>query len=225
MDQTTQPAPQGQKKGLSTSTKVIIGVLVAMVLFGMLAIIGGAIVIMVVAKNIKEANMDSYTYSDWEYTSYDDASTSWTPYTDTFGRFSGSFPAYPTYETDSTPITGSDVLVWYDMYSSEDLDGYYSITVSEYPVEIDLGEPEANLNNALDGLLASTGASLVTSGFESVEGNTALYYLASTSDGIYLEGKSIVQGQVLYQLMVAYEDEAASAEGREQFFSSFELNQ
>lgn len=226
MDQTTQPSAQGEKKGLTTSTKVIIGILAALVAFGILVVIGVAILITVVSKNAINNIDTSYEYSsDWS-SYYDDTTYGeWQPFTDSWGRFNVELPGYPTTEMDSTPVTGTDVSVWYDMYSSEDENAYYSVTVSEYPIEVDLGEPEDNLSTGLDGLLASTGASLMISSFEEVQGNTALSFTASTPDGIYLQGKSIVQGQVLYQLMVAYEDGDASAEGRDRFFNSFVLVQ
>lgn len=227
---TEQAAPGvGEKKGLSTSTKVIIGILVAMVGFGIMAAIGVMILISVVSKNIMNGQLDSsyeWSYEDgMEYYDYSSSSGSWQPFDDNFGRFSVEVPSYPYYETNSTPVTGTDISVWYDMYSAEEEDAFYTVTVAEYPADIDLGEPEDNLQNALDSLLLSSSASLITSEMTSLQGNTALHYIAQTTDGIYLEGKSIVQGQVLYQVMVAYDDGDATAERRAKFFDSFVLNQ
>jgi len=185
--------------------------------------------ISVVSKNVMNGQMDSsyeWSYGDgMEEYDYNAGFGSWQPFDDTFGRFSMELPSYPYYETNSTPVTGTDISVWYDMYSAEEADAFYTVTVAEYPIEIDLGEPETNLQNALDSLLISSSASLISSEMTSIQGNTALHYVAQTSDGFYLEGESIVQGQVLYQLMVAYDDGDATAERRSKFFESFSLNQ
>ena len=156
-------------------------------------------------------------------TDYFTDSESWKEFYSPVGRFTASFPTYPEHEKNELEIEGAGVTVAYDSYSSVTPDGTaYIISISEYPAEIDTATPEVNLEGALNGMIQSReGNELVSSGMTTFGEYTAMeYHIQNPLDGVTLKGQSIMRGQTLYQMVVAYETNAYDDDAYQRFLDS-----
>ncbi|MDX9964278.1 hypothetical protein [Desulfobacter postgatei] len=154
-------------------------------------------------------------------------SSSWKKFESPVGRFSATFPTYPTHDSENLDIPGTQLVMKYDMYSSETSDGTaYMINTSTYSDEIDVSNPETNLEGALNGMLASSeGNELVSSNLTTFNGNSALDYLVfNKGEGeIYMKGKIILSGQTMCQLLVAYEKSNYNENNYNKFINSLTI--
>lgn len=148
----------------------------------------------------------------------------WKEFNSAVGGFRATFPSYPNQETDSLQIPGIESPVKYNSYSSETQNGtFYMVMVSKYPPEVDTSNPDKNLEGALNGIINSReGNQLVSSNMTYLTGNRALDFVISNGD-ITVQGKAVIKGQNIYEIMVAYENGNLNLEDYNKFMSSFVL--
>lgn len=151
---------------------------------------------------------------------------SWHALTPEDGLFTASMPTGASETSEYVPVGDSDESLLQKTYSSTDETGNgFLIMTLVYPSAFDEAKTDEVLGSALDGMInAVPGNQLANSEFETFNGLRALDF-AMTNDTVNYQGKLMLQGRVLYQALVTYEDGALSDETLAYFLSSFEPTQ
>jgi hypothetical protein len=149
--------------------------------------------------------------------------SSWEEFRSPTGTFSVLFPRYPSHSSEVVKLPDTQLAVMYDSYVSTDTNGTaYLINVSEYPPEVDISNPTANLEGALNGMVAANeGGQLLSSNMTVYKEYPAIDYLVQAGD-VGLKGRIVLVGHKMYQLMVSYHEATHDAQAYSTFIESFE---
>ena len=175
--------------------------------------------------SMNSSSTETETASQENVENYFADTSEWKNFVSTSG-FSVTVPKYPTSETDTINIPNSDVMMKIDTYTSDEPNGTtYLITVNT-PLGVTSDVPLTNFDGPLNGMLASDPSNKLIASAKATteEGRPALNYLIENGAGGYLmKGKLILDGTVMYNLMVAYESQNYNDSNINKFINSFTL--
>lgn len=185
-----------------------------------------AVVLFFVAAGIDTSKESSPTEKtiQQDVVSYFTDTSSWKNFVSTSG-FSVLVPKYPTSDSRNIPIPNSDLVMQLDAYTSETSDGTtYSITVNT-PLGVTSDKPLTSFDGPLNGMLASDPTNkLISSSKTTFNGKSALDYLIKNEGGGYfMKGKLILNGTIMYTLMLGYEGKNYNESDYNKFINSFVL--
>lgn len=188
------------------------------------AVVAVALFFVALGIDISKESSPTEKTTQQDVTNYFTDTTSWKNFVSTSG-FSILVPKYPTSETQNIPIPNSDLVMQLDTYTSETSDGTtYLITVNT-PLGVSSDKPLTNFDGPLNGMLASDPTNkLVSSSKTTFNGRSALDYLIKNEGGGYfMKGKLILNGTIMYALMLAYESKNYNENDYNKFINSFVL--
>lgn len=150
----------------------------------------------------------------------------WLEYNATAGQFKVQLPKYPeinSYEVQipNTTIkyTENDYMVEVDDYTS------YYVTSAVLPAEVDISDPNKNLEGSVNGSVQSTeGNELISSQFTKYKGNPAVDYIIDNSTiGLTMYCRAVLAGNRLLILAASYEKNSYNNDDYNKFVNSLEL--
>lgn len=149
----------------------------------------------------------------------------WKEFNSALAGFYVLFPVYPSHESTPTYSSALEETITLELYSSEQKDGTtYAVAYIKYPEKTNTSVPENNLEGALNGMLQGNGSKLISSNFSNFNSYKAVDFVAYIEkDGIYIKGKIILAGKVLYQLQVIYETKNSANVQYDKFINSFKI--
>ncbi|WP_194843994.1 hypothetical protein [Candidatus Clavichlamydia salmonicola] len=142
--------------------------------------------------------------------------------------FSISLPLKPEHSKQIIEIANPETKIFYETYISEpSVDAVYVISVWEYPANIKIKDPEANLQEGFSGmLLALPDSRVLLMKSKEVQGFHALEFHVKNA-GLMFKGELISMDNILYQIFTVYKDsgkQAATAKkDYEHFINSFKI--
>lgn len=158
--------------------------------------------------------------------------SAWKEFNSSIDKFKVLFPAYPTHSTssqqiinDTTSAKYNDLVMKTSIYTSTQANGVsYFVGSYYYPLELLSTNSELNLKNDLDGMLSAE-TRLISNKVTNFGKYPALdFTIQSIKDNnIFIKGKSIMVGEVIYRLTVAYEIKNYSENDYNKFINSFVL--
>lgn len=155
---------------------------------------------------------------------------SWPPYHSIIGKFKVTFPLTPQHEVKSVQVPNIDYDIRYEVYSCTiDPDLAYVVSSVEYPQEVNISNPEVNLEGSLNGILNSTpNNELVSSDFTTHDKYKALDFIIKNgfimkNKELYIKGKIIILDKRAYTLMYQYTKDKYNEYYYNKFVNSFEI--
>ena len=158
-------------------------------------------------------NVDTSAYSAY----------GWSKYSAPNGNFTAEFPIFPTYEQDKLPYDDSGATFDYETYSAETSSAFYSVGVFYYPASLDLSDVDARLQGAVDGMVGSTGGTVISSEYSYFQNYRSINYTLRTSDGLELKGLAAVVDHTVYQLLSVYSADAYNDADFQHFIEAFQI--
>jgi len=148
----------------------------------------------------------------------------WKEFTSAKSGFSVKFPTEPEHVEQKIDIPRTDLSIHYNTYISEpDESVVYVISVWNYPAEIDMSNPEANLQDGFGGMLSALpGSQVVSMQMGEQQGYKALSFLVK-NDEIYFQGKLILVYNTLYQVFAVYKGKEEMESSYQEYINSFNL--
>ncbi|MCH9610587.1 MAG: hypothetical protein S4CHLAM81_04290 [Chlamydiales bacterium] len=148
----------------------------------------------------------------------------WKGFTAQKNGFQASFPTQPEHVEQKIPIPRTDLAIYYNTFISEPSeDVVYVISVWNYPAEIDMSNPEGNLQDGFGGMLSALpGSQVVSMQMGEQQGFKSLSFLVKNED-IYFQGKLILVYNTLYQVFAVYKAKDTLDTNYSRFIESFEL--
>ena len=138
--------------------------------------------------------------------------------------FQAEFPSNPEHIEQKIDIPRSDLSIRYNTFISEpNASAVYVISVWNYPAEIDMSKPEANLQDGFGGMLSALpGSSVLSMQMGEQQGFKSLSFLVK-NDEIYFQGKLVLVHHTLYQVFAVYRSPEKTSDDYEHFINSFML--
>ena len=149
---------------------------------------------------------------------------SWKGFTAAKSGFSVKFPSEPEHIEQKIDIPRTDLSIHYNTYVSEPNENVvYVISVWNYPAEIDMSKPEANLQDGFGGMLSALpGSQVVSMNMGEQQGFKTLSFLVK-NDEIYFQGKLVLVYNTLYQVFAVYKGKEEMENNYQQYINSFKL--
>ena len=161
-----------------------------------------------------DTSTDTSGYSDY----------GWAKYSAANGNFTAEFPIFPTYSQDALPLNEEGDTFNYEAYSAETASALYSVGVYYYPAELDLSDVDARLQGAVDGMVSSTGGSIVSTEYGYYDSYRSISYTIGATDGLELRGLAAVVDHTVYQLLNVYAAANYNEADFQHFIEAFELS-
>ena len=138
--------------------------------------------------------------------------------------FTARFPAAPDLSVGKVPIKDTDLSLIQEMHVAKDeQDNAYFAVTFVYPQPFDRDDPQKVLKTVLDGMVAALpGAKLTDSSTADYQGGPALEFVIEDAKGLITQGKLFFREQVLYQVMVTYEEGSLEDSAYLYFLESFQ---
>ena len=180
-------------------------------LFFMILFLGLVRLAVQVGYNALSGN-DSVVKVEDRLNDYFTSTSTWKEFVSTEGNFSASFPAYPSHDTKQLNMNGVSTILNVEMYYAVSSEGtYYSVSYTDYPLEVDTSIPKRNLEGALNGTLqAIEGGVLATSSLQDFGNHKAMAYIINENDGSLIVGENIMVGHRMYTLAIGFKQADAS---------------
>jgi len=139
--------------------------------------------------------------------------------------FKIKFPAYPYYEEDVYYYPDLATFLHYRQYAASLEDGTeYYVIITDYPPDQSFDDDRYNLEAAINSRLVGDWLNLISSQETMFDDYMAMDYLfQEIEDGYFLQGKFIMKGDILYDVMVAYDDGEYNDHDYNKFIDSFEF--
>ena len=148
----------------------------------------------------------------------------WQAFTAQKNGFQAAFPKAPEHVEQKIDIPRTDLSIRYNTFVCEpDENVVYVISVWNYPAEIDMSKPEANLQDGFGGMLSALpGSQVISMQMGEQQGFKSLSFLVKNED-IYFQGKLILVYNTLYQVFAVYKGKEDSDQSYTKFINSFKL--
>jgi len=148
----------------------------------------------------------------------------WVTFTSKENGFSVDLPKQPEQVHQKLDVPKTDLSIEYDTYVSEINDSVvYVVSVWHYPAELDMSQPEVNLQDGFGGMLSALPNSQVLNmKMTDVQSFKALEFLVKNDD-IYFQGRLILVYNTLYQVFSVYKGVDTTKTTYQQFSDSFTL--
>ena len=152
------------------------------------------------------------------------AQDSWKAFSAPQSGFSVDLPTQPEHIEQKIDIPKTDLSINYNTYISEpNEDVVYVISVWNYPAEIDMSQPEVNLQDGFGGMLSALpGSQVISMKMGELQGFKALEFLVKNDD-IFFQGKLVLVHNTLYQVFTVYKTTADMSKDYGHFIDSFKL--
>ena len=130
------------------------------------------------------------------------------------------FPQPPTRSEQILQVAGADVVLV--LHSAQGLDGAtYNLGTIEYPPQVNLDDPAANLIASVSGAAGNVGGRVLDQTVTVYQGAAAVEFRVEAAD-VQLTARHVLHGRRLYAQNVAYRGEEAPPETTA-FFTTFQL--
>lgn len=131
-----------------------------------------------------------------------------------------TFPTTPVESTQVLRIAGSDALL--RLHSAQTADGAtFNMGVIDYPPQVNLTDPAANLIASVSGAAGNVGGRVVQQEVILYRGSPAVEFLVEAQD-VRLRARHVLEGRRLYAQNVAYRGEI-EPDAADEFFRSLRL--
>jgi len=153
-----------------------------------------------------------------------ETSEAWKTFTSDQSGFSVDLPASPEHLKQKIDLPNTKISIEYDTFISEPSDSVvYVVSVWNYPADIDMSNPQDNLKDGFDGMLAALpGSKVIKSDMTDLQGFKALEFLVKNDD-IFFQGKLLIVYNTLYQVFTVYKENVDMKKNYDQFSRSFKL--
>lgn len=167
---------------------------------------------------------EGYKGSTVKVNNYFSNTGEWKEFNSTIGNFKVMLPNYPSHEFSDEKIPNSTITFKADTYIAISEGVTYMIQFTTYPDQVDISNPENNLEGSINGMVSSTnGNKLISSSMVNHGSNKAIDYLIQ-NNSTYIKGKNIMVGHSLYIIAVSYETNQLEETKYNRFINSFQLN-
>jgi len=148
----------------------------------------------------------------------------WETFTSKENGFSVDVPTQPEHIHQEITIPQTDLKIAYDTYISEPSEHIvYVISVWNYPHEIDMSQPDVNLQDGFGGMLSALPDSeVVDMQMTKKDGFNVLTFKVKNDDVIF-EGKLMLVHNTLYQVFAVYKSSEDVKQDFSRFIDSFKL--
>jgi hypothetical protein len=181
------------------------------------------------------------TYNDKTTASNITTSFSWQEFNPPSGKFKIEFPAPPTYEQKREPISGTNIALVSDMYSSVPKDGAMYLLVSGVQVGDDslhIDDPDSYLKELLKLTLAQNASNKLISSqmvsfgeYKANDYSIERLYLLPGAKGdewsdfgiLHMRGKNVIVEDTVYKLVAVYDSQNYDENDYNRFIASFTL--
>jgi len=141
------------------------------------------------------------------------------PYVSVAGRFSVAFPGSPAHSTQPVPLAGTDTTTLHQ-FAVEDGGSKYLVLYNDYPAQYVPEDAQALLEKIRDGIAGK--ASLASDRVVEVDGAPGRLFTFTDDSGATVTVLDLLNGQRLYQVMVA-PGAGSSATQAAEFLASFHI--
>ena len=151
-------------------------------------------------------------------------SSDWVEFVSPTGGFRATFPRYPVQANSTGTIPGSNLSFGMTSYTSVLADGSsFLVQRYDYPDEVDMSNPLARLDGAINGMLAATsGSSLLSSSRTAVDGHPGVDVVI-VAKGITMNARCILIGQTMFTILAAPTGTEYTRNSYARFLESFRL--
>ena len=149
----------------------------------------------------------------------------WVEFHSVIGNFKVYFPSSPEHMSKKLPIPGSDIVLSYEIYTSERENGStFMINEVTYPDVLDTSDQKDLLENVMSEMLVGDGLELVSSQHSDYRGFPSLNFLVEdVSAEALIQNTVFTLGQKLYLLNFVDYKETFRQEEFDFFLDSFRL--